>query len=151
MTVECVNDPLVANWVCQRMQEIGEEITPRELAPCVALGIVKDGDKPVAGAVFNGFREMPYGNDMRVIFAAQPTGGVKKIDIISPLLNYVFNKAQCERLTAVISEANKPSQRFVKRLGFRKEGVLRKGYNGKTNAIVYGLLRSEAQKQGFIA
>ena len=47
------------------------------------------------------------------------------------------------RCTALVHPKNKQSRKSVQRLGFKEEGCLRKGFDGKSNAIIYGMLKEE--------
>jgi hypothetical protein len=135
----------VLNWVLQRMNEAGYPLTKEDVGPCDVLGAARDGE-PLAGCLYNWFRMHPRhenANDVNVIFAVQPGARFKKADIFPAFFKHAYDHLQCGRITAIVSESNAPSAKLVRNLGFRKEGVLRRGYDGKTNAIVYGQLRHE--------
>lgn len=59
-------------------------------------------------------------------------------------LNFVYNTLQVNRLTAGVYCWNEPSLKVLRRLGFRKEGVLRE-YKGKDDLIIMGMLRRECK------
>lgn len=141
--MDVIASPLVAEWVAERLP--GRNDAER-FGQHVSIGVVRNG-KPVAGVVFSGFRQLDHGNDMQVtIVSAGPAWA--RPEILRKLFEYPFVEAGCARLTAIVAEGNLPSLRFVKRLGFRKEGIVRRGWNGKTNAIVFGLLKSECRYLG---
>ncbi len=48
-----------------------------------------------------------------------------------------------ERCSCIISEDNYKSRKLVERLGFKQEGIIRKGFDGEKDAIYYGLLKDE--------
>lgn len=63
-----------------------------------------------------------------------------------PVLRYGFTEMQLNRVEALISPANEPSQRLVLAHGFREEGRLREHYckNGHLeDSIVFALLKKE--------
>lgn len=62
--------------------------------------------------------------------------------LIREVFNYIFVKAGCARCTCLIRKSNTRSIRLAEKLGFKKEGVLRK-YYGDEDAFVYGLLKEE--------
>lgn len=64
---------------------------------------------------------------------------------LSIFFSYPFNQLNCVRVTTIVSRRNKASRRFVEKLGFKLEGVVRKVIDGKTDAIIYGMLRSECR------
>jgi ribosomal-protein-alanine N-acetyltransferase len=69
-------------------------------------------------------------------------------EAVAPVIRYGFEQMQLNRIEAFIGSANEASQRLVKALGFREEGLLRKHYikDGiAEDSLVFGLLRSEYQ------
>ena len=65
--------------------------------------------------------------------------------ILKQLFGICFNEFNLVRLTCHIRKSNKPARKFVERLGFRLEGVKRRGFDGKRDAVIYGQLRSECR------
>jgi hypothetical protein len=57
---------------------------------------------------------------------------------------YPFEQLDLLRVTALTSSSNLNTQAMLERLGFKQEGVIRKGY-GIDDALVYGLLREECK------
>ena len=145
--IQIVYDPIVpkevmAKWVIDRLGD--EELHSVErLGNYVAIGVLKD-KKPVCVVIYNFFRPLPYGNDMHAIIASENPSWCLP-GVLRELFRYPFEHAGCERLTAVIRDGNSRSLKLCQGLGFRKEGVLRRAYNGKTNAILIGMLKSECK------
>lgn len=133
---------IVAKWVMDRVPDESIQ-NVHELGPYMAYGILRDKE-PVAGVIFNWYREMENGNDMRAIIAADHPSWCLP-GVLAYLFRYPFLVAGCTRLTCVIREGNTRSEALCKGLGFRKEGVFRRGYNGKSNALVYGMLKEECR------
>jgi RimJ/RimL family protein N-acetyltransferase len=145
LMIEFVEDEAVVRWVTQKMNEAGYPLTLADVGPCRALGAARDG-KPLIGVVYNWFR--PHhrhhnAHDVNVIIAAEPGARFRKGDVFPRFFDFAYNDMECGRITAIIAENNKRSVKLVKNLGFRKEGTIRRGYDGKTNALVYGQLRHE--------
>lgn len=132
----------VVNWA---IKHLGDSDIRRveDLGSYAAFGVTID-KRPVAACIFNLFHEMEHGNDMRVIIVATDPRWCQR-NVLKVLFEYVFVTAKCSRLTALIREGNERSVKLCTGLGFRKEGVLRRGYNGKTNALIFGMLRSECK------
>lgn len=147
MSIQIVHDPLVPNhvlaeWALERLP--AEELEDvGELGPYVAFGVIKNG-KAVAVILFNWFRIMRGGNDCRVIIVADDPSWCLP-GVLAELFRYPFEVAGCTRLTAIIRDGNTRSLRLCKGLGFRQEGVLRRGHNGRTNAIILGMLKEECK------
>lgn len=100
-----------------------------------------DGEKLVAGAVFsqmNGF------NALVSIAATSPRWATR--NRIERILRFGFDDLSCIRLTAVVSKKNKHARDFVTRVGFRLEGTMWKGFDGKADAMIYGAGRREVGK-----
>ena len=56
---------------------------------------------------------------------------------------YPFEQLECTRCTALVHKKNKISRRFVERLGFKVEGVLREAAEDGKDLIIYGLLKRD--------
>lgn len=140
MTLHVISSPKVIPWVAER-------ITDADMLPdadaCVAFGVLKD-KRPIAGILWSEFREMRHGNDVRVTVAAEDPRWCLP-GVLRQLFDYPFNTLKCTRITSIIREGNHRSLKVTKGLGFRQEGVARRAYNGKSNAIILGLLRDECR------
>jgi ribosomal-protein-alanine N-acetyltransferase len=67
-------------------------------------------------------------------------------EAMTAIIRYAFGKMNVNRIEALISPRNRHSQRLVRTLGFRKEGVLREHdfYNGKfTDDYLFALLKRD--------
>ncbi len=70
----------------------------------------------------------------------------------SALITFGFKKLKLRRIYAPIFKENKASQKLVEKLGFKKEGLLRKHAKSKAtgkvhDCYVYGLLKGEWKKK----
>ena len=145
--IQIVTDPLVpshelAEWAIRRLH--GEDVhTVADLGPYRAFGILKDG-KAVCVVIYTWFRQMSEGNDVRVIIVSEDPSWCLP-GVLRELFRYPFEVAGCERMTAVIRDGNERSLRLCLGLGFKREGVLRRAHNGKTNAIILGMLKHECK------
>lgn len=138
-----VVDKKIGEWVARHLPASEDIKSAADFGKYVSMGYVRDG-KPIVGVVYNAYRELRHGNDIRVTIVATSRLWATK-EIISTLISYPFQKAGCMRITAIIREGNDASVQLARRLGFRKEGVIRKAYNGKANALVFGMLKSECK------
>lgn len=147
MAIDIVSDPIIdsriiAQWMCDNMGD--EDIASiADLGEFRAFWVMKDGH-PIAAIVWNWWRPMQYGGDVRaIIYANDPSWclpGALKL-----LFSYPFEVLKCNRITVIIKDGNERSLKLCKGLGWRKEGVIRQGFNGKTNAIVMGMLKNECK------
>ena len=72
-------------------------------------------------------------------------------EAVELLINYLFDGYPCERLTAFTDIENVPSQKVLEKLGFQREGILRRVTfrDGRwCDMAMYGLIRSEHQQRG---
>lgn len=61
------------------------------------------------------------------------------------MFHHGFDVLGLRRLTVMVGEHNVQSQRFVRRLGFKFEGVARRGHDGNSDAILYGMTRDDCR------
>ena len=67
-------------------------------------------------------------------------------EAIALIVNYGFNTMNLERIEAFVSPNNTPSIKLLKRLKFKKEGLLKNHYfhnNTMEDDIIFALLKSE--------
>jgi RimJ/RimL family protein N-acetyltransferase len=126
-----------------------EKVTPDEfeavqdLGHYQAFGVMR-GLKPLAVVIFNNYHPMKYGGDMRVIVVSDDPTWCRS-GILRELFSYPFEQIGCSRITAVIRDGNKRSLKLCQGLGFKREGTLRRGHNGRTNAVVLSMLQHECK------
>lgn len=133
---------LFAMWAIERLNDDSLQ-TVEDIGPYRAFGIKRNG-KAAAVIIWNWFRGMRYGSDIRVIVVADDPRWCLP-GVLRELFSYPFVHLDCTRITLAIRDGNERSLKLAKGLGFRKEGVLRRGYNGRTNAILLGMLREECK------
>ena len=128
-------DQDVANWVQARLPEIRNGF-----GQYAAIG-VSDDARPIAGVVYHDYR----GYDMQLSMASESAHWCSR-RTLRALLGYPFNQLMVARITACTGKHNKKLRALVERLGFRLEGRLRRGFDGKRDILVYGMLREEADR-----
>jgi hypothetical protein len=102
----------------------------------VALGVIRN-ECLVGGVVYHNY----IGHDCQVSIA------VERVSFWPwrALFDYPFGQLGCARITAVVGKRNKRSRRLVMALGFKLEGVHRKGLDGSEDAMSYGMLKEECR------
>jgi len=122
-------DDFVGEWLEQRM---GVKLVP----PYTSFGIIGP-DGLLAGAmIFNGFNE---GNAEVSLYAPRAVSRGS----LRAAARYLFETAGCNRVTARTRASSLRVRRFIEKVGFQQEGVLRAYYQDGEDAILYGLLKSE--------
>ena len=124
-------DREVTEWVRQRLDN-------SHFGPATAIGLVKDG-KIIAGVVYHNYRL----NGLEMSIATEDRYWANR-RTLKTFFAYPFNQLNCDRVTALVLEDNIKSRDMVNRLGFKKEGILRKAMNGK-DIYIYGMLKDECK------
>ena len=99
-------------------------------------------DKPVAAIAFQNWT----GEDVEIAVGAEP--GSATVGLVECVFAYVFRQLGCSRCTIKIRDDNAASLKLAKRLGFTKEGVMRKAKAGH-DLVVLGLLKGESRYDRF--
>ena len=127
-------DQQVIHWVMERLPGLSFD-------RCTAIGVTAAG-QIIAGAVYHNYVK-DYGNIEMTVASATPRWATRRV--ISTLLHYPFTQLGCGRVTATCREGNTHAVNFNLRLGFKKEGILRKGC-GHEDMVIMGMLKEEAVK-----
>jgi RimJ/RimL family protein N-acetyltransferase len=129
-------DQVVAQWVAERVPGMR---SGHEFGKCIAVG-VQQGAKLVGGIVFSNF----VGFDVTLSAAATtPRWGSK--NLARKIFNIPFEQWGCKRCSAMVSRKNKPARKFIERLGFKQEGVRPFAYDGKADAVIYGMVKEDCK------
>lgn len=128
-------DQAVAAWVESRLRGISNGFGQYS-----AIGI-EDSGKIIAGVVYHDYRRFSIQLSMA---SESPRWCSRKT--LNILLGYPFNQLMVERITACTAKNNKRLRSLVTRLGFKLEGTLRRGHDGKKDLLLYGMLREEAAR-----
>lgn len=105
-----------------------------------AYMVVNDNNDFVAGVVITNYR----GIDCEISCAGE-TAMAWRPHVCRAVFDYIFNQLGCVRCTASTLKSNKRTRDFLEGLGFTLEGRLRLGYDGRKDALIYGLLASECR------
>lgn len=127
-------DLAVGQFICDKL---GWKI--EDAYPFTALGIARDG-KIVGGVLYNNYR----GHDIQLTAAADDARWLSA-DVLTEIFKYPYIQLGCSRTTAVTGRKNTRTRKLLEGLGYRLEGVCRKGLDGKQDAIVYGMLKADCK------
>lgn len=130
------HDAQVAEWVAARLPDhtgFDDKVT--------ALGIVDSaGYRVLAGVVYHDFA--PVAKTMAMTIASESPLFATR-GTIKALLHYPFVQQDCFKVWATTPLTNKRAQRFLSKVGFKREGILRHQFGPKKHAVFFGLLKSE--------
>jgi hypothetical protein len=127
-------DLAVAQFVAERIK-----LNVDDLYPCTAMGFARTGGL-VAGVVFNNYRKY----DIQLTAVSEDTRWLTK-NVLREIFSYPYIQLGCERTTAVTGRKNFRTRKLLEGLGYKLEGVARKGLDGRQDAICYGMLKSECK------
>lgn len=125
------HDDIVADFV--RRLLIGDVDSFGE---CRAIGVVTKGQL-IAGVVYSNF----YGRDIQASIASTTPKWASKT-VLRAMFQYPYLQLGCSRITAQTRGQNVKAQIFLRKLGFRQEGILRQWYTDD-DAILFGQIKSE--------
>jgi len=125
-------DDMVRLWVAR---ELGITIE----GECRTIGAVLDG-KLIAGAIFN-----HYAGFMVDIHIATTDKKWCNRRVLKSVFEMAFNNLKCVRVNMMCSKNNKSMRKLALRLGFKQEGCHKKAHLGTTDAISYGLLKTDCR------
>lgn len=127
-------DERVAAWVASRVDV--DSFGPGT----VALGLEEDGNL-IAGVAFNMYTKA----SICMHVAAEPGRRWMNRDFLWRSFAYPFIQLKCNRITGLVRMDNLDAQRFDEHLGFKREGLVRRGCVDGTDMILYGMLREECR------
>jgi len=129
-------DAEVADWVGRRIPHVG---SGEAFGPCAAIGVAAEDGQLQGGVVFSNWQ--PGCRSIEASFASETPRWLTR-RIIGAILAYPFDQLDCQRITAVTPRRAKAARRFLDAFGFKREGLVRKGF-GDDDAVVSGMLRRE--------
>jgi hypothetical protein len=108
---------------------------------CTTLGLRSLSGRLWAGAIYHHY----CGFDIQIEFAARDARWASRPHI-GCFIAYPFTEIGCERMTALVHPDNARSRKLLEGIGFQVEGRIRKGYDGESDALLYGLLREDGMR-----
>ncbi len=126
------HDREIAHWV-------GEQLESEFDPTAKAIGVAREG-KLICGVVYHNYR--PPKNIEMSIASINPRWATKQN--LQTFFNYPFLQLGCSRVTVITDAGNVKVQKFLERLGFQREGLLRDA-NPDDDAVIYGILKSECK------
>ena len=128
------NDPNAIEWILDHLPHV----RPYGFEKAKAITIEKEKHK-IAGVIYSNFQ----GYDIEMSMASITPLWANR-HILKALFHYPFHQLGCVRVTATTPKYYRHVRRFLERLGFKLEGIIRRGY-GAEDACIYCLLREECK------
>lgn len=135
-------DALAAKYVADM---VGFDIIVSDV-PYLGLVIADKDNKPIGALLITNYRGVA---GCEISGGADSPSCARK-GVIKYIFNYVFNTLGCARCTCTVAKRKGTgrTRRFLEGLGFVLEGCLRRGYDGKHDALIYGLLAENCRFLG---
>lgn len=128
------NIPAVNEWVSDKIY--GVDKFPSD-AP--SIGMLENG-KIVGGVVYT----MYTGTGIMMNVAGGYKGWINR-EFLRVAFSYPFKQLGCTRVSGLVRVDNPVAQDFDERLGFKREGLIRKGDDDGTDLVLMGMLREECK------
>lgn len=126
---------MVSEFVRSRIPSMANH----KFSPHVAIGIVRR-KRLCGGVVYHNW----YGHSIEMSGAFDDPGWCLP-DTLRRLFAYPFIQLNCVRMTTITARNNHPARIMDEGLGFKLEGIARKGWDGQQDAMIYGMLAEECQ------
>ncbi len=110
-----------------------------DLGECAAIGVVQD-EALIAAVAFNNYQ--PHMIEASVV-ATTPRWCSRRV--LAAVFAYPFRQLGVRRVQATTARRNKRARKFIERLGFKYEGIARKGWPRGGDAAVYSMLNNECR------
>lgn len=136
------NKQKIAQWAAEQIpwfKNVGAEI----FGPCEAWAILKDveGKPKLMGAmIFNNYHPECGDIEWNVISLEE---GWASQNVFRTAADYVFNQLKCSRVSVTLPRGAKKYRAHAKQMGFKEEGIKRRGFANGVDAVLYGILREE--------
>jgi len=129
------DDGRIIRWVCRKLQmpEYAENA-------CCAIGFMYRG-KLIGGVIYGNYR--PNHDVWLTIYTEDKHWCSRRI--LKIIFNIAFNFLNCRRVSILVTSDNEASLSLNRRLGFKKEGLLRQFRENGKDAYILGMLKNECK------
>ena len=124
-------DDYVSAWLQSKIPDIS-------FFDCKAIGVIKN-QKLIAGVAYHNLRD----GQIEASIAITDKNWCNR-KILYALFAYPFVQCNCHRILVTVKDGNKQSIKLAEKLGFQKEGTLRKMFP-PDDAVLLGMLRKECK------
>lgn len=133
------HDVAVAAWAVEQIPHVRDV---EALGPFAAMGVA-DGEGLLAACVYH--RWVPEYGTCEITFAARSARWATR-GLIRGLLAVPFDQYGCYSVVCVVPHDHARAEKFVKGIGFVREGCRRHGFGPKRHALIYGMTKPEYER-----
>ena len=139
--VDADKQAAIAQWVSDRLP------FPVRFKDFQAIGLLRS-NKMVAGLIYQNFVQDAITGEPIMVECAMAADSARWIsrDAIAIGLRYPFLVLGVRRLNCYTGRTNTRTRKMLVGLGFKLEGCLAAAMTGGDDAMIYGLMRADAQK-----
>ena len=117
---------------------------PIALAPGSGAALALDDGHLAGGVWFHHYHQLSQGSVCEVSVVVEDPRVVSR-QVLRDFFDYPFRQLKVTRLQAVTAATNTRCVSLLERLGFTREGVLRRLHDGVVDAVVYSMLTGECR------
>ncbi len=126
----------------QRVKEyVAKKVDEDDFGQCASIGLLDENDKILAGVVYN----MWSGYSICMHIGAEEGSNWFSRRFATACFNATFGYFKCNRATGLVRKSNTKAQKFVTKLGFVEEGIVRQACHDGEDLILYGMLARECR------
>ena len=126
----------------QRIKDyVAKKTNEEDFGTCASIGLLDENDNILAGVVYN----MWSGHAICMHIGAEEGSNWFSRRFATACFNATFGYFNCNRATALVRKSNIKAQRFVIKLGFIEEGVVRQACSDGEDLIMFGMLARECR------
>ena len=118
-------------------------LNAKDFQPATTAAVMKDG-RMVGGVVFNNYTVLSRGSWCEISVAFDETVAWTS-KALGQIFEYPFKQLGVSRLRAETSIDNRRCRSILHRLGFKREGLSRRAYDGEKDSVVYSMLPDECR------
>lgn len=126
-------DDQITKWVCSGLNLNSEWIDEH-----YTLGFVV-GNKLIGGLIYHNIR--PQRDLWWTIYTTDKRWCTRRI--LRKIFGFAFNYWQVKRVSLLVNADNQDCLKLIEKLGFKREGLLRRFREDDTDCYFYGILKSE--------
>ncbi len=106
--------------------------------PDLAIGLMNKKQTLIGGVVLTDYQD----HDVELTIYLEPGTHLTR-SLLRKFFSTLFFILKLKRITAKIASKNITSRKFVERLGFKQEGILRNAFYNGDDIYLYGMLKTE--------
>lgn len=130
----------VGVWVAARLKHVR---SVESFGDYTHIGILDHENRLVGAVIYHGYRADYF--DIQMSVASDGNKRWLSRSVLASLFAYPFDQLGVQRITTLVAKRNKACLILCRKLGFRYEGTMKKGF-GKDDLVISGMLKKDWNK-----